>query len=68
MSNKEIYRHMDKTNTTYEEFKKACYERATLEPDPVYAKEGLDWGCEHGLELLYNEGVSVESAVYLECM
>ena len=35
------YRKMDKTNTSYEEFEKACYELAAKEPNPVYAKEGL---------------------------
>lgn len=62
------YDSMDKTNMSYEEFEKACYERAKHEPDPVYAKDGLDWGKRrNGIERLYNQGESVESAVYLLC-
>ncbi len=69
MSGKERYRHMDKTNTTYEEYEKACYELAAQESDPAYAKEELDSAKEiKGIESLYNEKKSVASAVYLLCM
>ena len=63
------YRKMDKTNTSYEEFEKACYELAAKEPNPVYPKEGLDWGKKiKEIENLYNHKTSVASVVYLMCM
>lgn len=70
MSYKETkYDHMDKTNTSYENFKKACYELAEKEYDPEYAKEGLDFGDEiKEIERLYEERKSVASVVYLLCM
>ena len=67
MSYKEtIYDYMDKTNTTYEDFKKACYERAEQEPDVDYALDGLS--NESELRCLYEHGTSVASVVYLMCM
>lgn len=70
MSYKEtIYDYMDKTNTSYEEFEKTCYERAEAEPDPIYAKEGLDFAkALNEIKRLYDENTSVASAVYLLCM
>lgn len=70
MSYKEtIYDHIDKTNTSYEEFEKACYERAEKEPNPTYAKEGLDFAKTlSGIKELYDENTSVASVVYLLCM
>lgn len=60
---------MDKINTSYEEFEKACYERASKEPDPIYAKEGLDYAKRiKEIENLYKNGTSVASKVYLLCM
>lgn len=67
MSYKEtIYDYMDKTNTPYEEFKRACYERAEQEPDVDYAFDGLS--DENEFHRLYTEGKSVASVVYLMCM
>lgn len=67
MSYKEtIYDHMDKTNTSYEEFRQACYELAKQEPDVEYALEGLS--DENELKNLYNHKTSVASVVYLMCM
>lgn len=53
---------------TYEEFEKKCYELAEKEPDPEYAKEGLDFAKKMGgIKSLYDEGKSLESAIYLLC-
>ena len=58
----------NKETMTYEEYEKACYELAKKEPDPEYAKEGLDWAKTiEEIERLYNEGKSVKNAVYLLC-
>lgn len=56
---------MNKTNTSYEEFKAACYERAKLEPNLDYALDGLS--DEDELRRLYDESKSVDSVVYLMC-
>ena len=64
-----IYDHINKTNTSHEEFKKACYVRAEQEFDPVYAKEGLDFAKTlNAIKELYDENTSVASAVYLLCL
>ena len=53
---------------TYEEFEKKCYELAEQEHDPEYAKECLDFSKKTGeIKSLYNEGKSLESAMYLLC-
>lgn len=53
---------------TYEEYEKACYELAKKEPDPQYAKEGLDFSKKkNGIERFYKNGYSVEEAVFLLC-
>lgn len=53
---------------TYEEFEKKCYELAEQEPDPEYAKECLDFSKKMGgIKRLYNQGESLESAMYLLC-
>ena len=59
------YKEMNKSNTSFEDFKKACYERAKEEPDYDYAMEGL--ANEGEMECLYRHGKSVDSAVYLLC-
>lgn len=62
------YDEMNKTNTSLEDYEKACYERAKKEFDPQYAKEGLDFAKElHGIESFYRNGDSVEHAVYCLC-
>ncbi|MFR1565541.1 MAG: hypothetical protein ACLSUT_03795 [Christensenellales bacterium] len=60
------YDRMDNTNTSYEDFKKACYALAQQEPDVDYALEGLEDEAE--LRCLYNHKTSVASVVYLMCM
>ena len=53
---------------TYEEFEKACYELAEKEPDPDYAKEGLDFAKKIGeIRRFYEEGYTVEETVYALC-
>lgn len=53
---------------TYEEFEKACYELAQKEPDPEYAKSGLDFAREIGeLERFFREKYTVEETVYAQC-
>lgn len=60
------YDHMDNTNTSYEDFKEACYELAQKEPDVDYALEELS--DEDELRCLYNHKTSVASVIYLMCM
>lgn len=53
---------------TFEEYKAKCYELAKKEPDPIYAKECLDWADKiKEIERFYKEDYSVDSAVYLLC-
>ncbi len=60
------YKEMDKSNTSYEDFEKACYECAKREPDVKYAYEGLDYAKSmDGIRDLYEHNTSVDSAVYL---
>lgn len=62
------YKEMNKSNTSYEDFEKACYECAKREPDIDYAIEGLNYAKEiNEIKNLYNENTSVDSAVYLLC-
>lgn len=60
------YDYMDKSNTSYEDFKKACYDLAKKQPDVDYALEGLS--DEDELRCLYDHNTSVASVVYLMCM
>lgn len=58
----------DVKKMTYEEYKKTLYELAKKEPDPEYAKEGLDFADSiDGIKEFYEEGTSIESAIYLLC-
>lgn len=59
------YEKMNKSNTDFETFKRACIERAKKEPDIEYALKGIS--DEVGMRSLYNQGESVESTVYLLC-
>lgn len=57
------FKEMNKDNTSFEDFKKACYERAKQEPDVKYALECIS--DESEMECLYCHGTSVDSTVYL---
>lgn len=57
------YKEMNKSNTSFEDFKKACYERAKQEPDYDYAIEGIS--DESEMKCLYDHNTSVDSTVYL---
>lgn len=60
------YREMNKSNTDFETFKKACFELAQQEPNVEYAMEGLSDEAE--MKCLYDHNTSVKSVVYLMCM
>ncbi|MGN0743889.1 MAG: hypothetical protein ACI4MZ_01255 [Christensenellales bacterium] len=60
------YREMNKSNTDFEMFKKACFELAKQEPDVEYALDGLSDISE--MKCLYDENKSVASVVYLMCI
>lgn len=60
------YREMNKSNTDFETFKKACFELAQKEPNVEYAMESLSDEAE--MKCLYDHNTSVKSVVYLMCM
>lgn len=53
---------------SYEEYKSKLYELAKKEPDPDYARESLDFADSiGGIKEFYEDGKSIDSAIYLLC-
>lgn len=62
------FKEINNSNSSYEEYEKACYERAKSEMDTDYAIECLNYSKTiNGIKANYEAGTSVDSAVYWIC-